>query len=140
RVPQAVHRIDQTSNQQLMRERLMWMIQEWGESEVERRSAHSLLMGFVNQTEPAQITPELPEVLTDSVEIQMWTEEWTQAIVMGNSTLMENLVLEGFGKDVGPVFPVTSIDQTHLDYQEQLEAHNEMGLEEWLEGLTYLKV
>lgn len=139
RVPQELDQIDYLTYRQLMQERLMWVIrQEMMSDEGDLKSAHSQLIRYTNQTVPEQITPDLPGDMEDPTDIDMWLNDWAQAIVEGNLTFQEKLAMEALETVDGLVFPVTPIDETHLLHSEYLEAHDEMGLEEWLNSLTYL--
>ncbi|MEL7333625.1 MAG: hypothetical protein AAFN12_15365 [Cyanobacteria bacterium J06560_2] len=115
--------------QTLMQERLVWMMAEWMAT-----YDHSLeetpreLIRFTAQTALTQFTPHLPENPEDETEMEVWREEWAEAIVLGNDFVRERLTLVEL--------PASPIEQSDSQYNGLLERHNEIQLSEWLSAAT----
>lgn len=129
KTPATCLQLDFQTYQTLMQERLVWMIAEWMTT-----YDHSLeetareLIRFTAQTALTQFTPRLPENPEGETEMEMWREEWAEAIVLGNDFVRERLTLAEL--------PASPIEQSDSQYDGLLERHNEIQLSEWLSAAT----
>ena len=129
KTPATCLQLDFPTYQTLMQERLIWMMAEWMTT-----YDHSLeetareLIRFTAQTALTQFTPHLPENPEDKTEMEMWQEEWAEAIVLGNDFVRERLTLAEL--------PASPIEQSDSQYNGLLERHNEIQLSEWLSAAT----
>lgn len=129
KAPATCLQLDFPTYQTLIQERLVWMITEWMTT-----YGHSLketakeLIGFTAQTALTQFTPRLPENPEDETEMEMWREEWAEAIVLGNDFVKERLTLAEL--------PASPIEQSNPQYSSLVERHNEIQLSTWLSAAS----
>ena len=101
---------------ELMEQRLAWMM-----SQDSADDAQAYLRRTLHRICPAQQTP-IPDQ-------EDWKSEWAMTIVHYTEAFYNR-------NEIHPeVFPANPIDSQHLDYQNRLDNHNEMTLDDWLSHL-----
>ncbi len=101
---------------ELMEQRLEWLM-----SQDSANDAQAYLRRAFHRICPAQQTP-IPEQ-------EDWATEWAMTIVHYTESFYNR-------NEIHPeAFPATPIDSQHPDYQNLLDNHNEITLDDWLSNL-----
>jgi hypothetical protein len=116
RVPADVNPLLLKRYLELMEQRLAWMMTQDSADD-----AQAYLRRTLHRTCPAQQIP-IPDQ-------EDWKSEWAMTIVHYTEAFYNR-------NEIHPdVFPATPIDSQHPDYQNRLDNHNEMTLDDWLSHL-----
>ena len=127
KAPETCHQLDPKTYQELMGERLTWMIWQWMRSDGHSlEETHQILNQFTARTAPAQTTPTLPEE-RDDIEISMWCEDWAQTLIQGNAWVWEALAQADL--------PAATLTPHTPNYSRVLDIHNDTQLSTWLDAV-----
>lgn len=128
RVPVSIGILTERLYQSLMQQRINWMIQQWIEEMDNSQSAtQTLLVTTLSETYPNQDYP-----MTDYDDQGDWQQAWAETLILHNLAFGQAMSL------LGVTFPAMFMTQTHPEFQDFLNLHQETTLEEWLTDLmTY---
>jgi hypothetical protein len=130
RVPCSIEQLDESTYQLLMQQRVNWMIQQWmEETNSSQRETQHLLDRTLLQLAPAQHIPTIEENEDQEYALNQWRQEWAEMLILHTERFIEVLWMSGMN---GVEFPAEPLDQAHPEFQELMELHQEIHLEEWL--------
>lgn len=136
KVPRSVTRLSEDAYLTLIKQRIHWMIQTWMQSTQSNAADTQRLLEaqLGGLGEPLVDAPVLDEDIDGyaneriSASVQ-WREEWAETLV-SSDRFIEMLFLQGIK------FPVKTFDKSHPEFQELLNLHQELDLENWLSLLS----
>ena len=118
----------------LMQQKVEWMIQRWMEDTNSTQSEiQTLLDKTLIRLTPTQQPPEIQPSDDPQDDLSQWQKAWAERLILGSDRFTEMLWMYGMQDSEFPVEPLSS---SHPEFQDLLDLHQEIYLEEWLTILT----
>lgn len=132
KVPAAIESLDESTYKTLMQQRVSWMIQRWmSEVPSSQLDTQKLLTTKLSDLHSYQEHPiiDQDEMETEEEALIRWQQAWAETFILHNDTFSQAIRL------LGVSFPATVMTESHPEFQDFLELHQAVYLEEWLNDL-----
>jgi hypothetical protein len=132
KVPLSIESLDELTYKTLMQQRVNWMIQRWmSEVPSSQLNTQRLLTIKLSDFHSYQEYPiiDQDEMETEEEALARWQQAWAEVLILDNDTFSQAIGLLGVG------FPAAVMTESHPEFQDFLELHQAVYLEEWLNDL-----
>lgn len=132
KVPLSIESLDEPTYKTLMQQRVSWMIQRWmSEVPSSQLDTQRLLATKLSDLHFYQEHPiiDQDEAETEEEALVRWQQAWAETLILDNNTFAQAIRL------LGVSLPAIVMTENHPEFQDFLELHQAVYLEEWLNDL-----
>jgi hypothetical protein len=131
KVPDSIQHLDEQTYKILMQQRMVWMIQQWmgDRSQLQTQRLLATKLSEMNSIQGAPIIDQ-DENESEDEALSRWHQSWAETLIFYNDTFRRAIALLGVN------FSIPVMNESHTEFQDFLELHQETDLEEWLNDLS----